>query len=168
MAAYNSSSAYDLSSIGHPQQKPKPELKVVKAKRSLGASLLNFRTFSAAAVVVGMLTMMLYSQVELTEITDEINSLTTQLEELEGENTRLRSDLESTMSLRTIGEQAKNELGMNRRDKYQTVYIHMEAEDRAELTENSPDPALGQRIESAVTGAVEDVQEYLQGQQNID
>lgn len=150
-----------------PQQK-KPQLKVVKTQRSLSVTLQSFRTLCAIGFVILTMVLMLYHQVQLTEVTGEINSLTSELDELQGENARLRSELEATMSLSVIGERAEEELGMSRRDKYQTIYINMETEDHAQIAGEEDGVSLSKRIVSGVKGAIASIQEYLVGQKNID
>lgn len=165
MAYSNSSVAYDLAAVAQPKQQPKPELKVVKSrKRQQAASLVNLRTLGAFAVVVTLIILMVYNQVQLNEVSRQINTLDAQLRELESEHTRLSSDLEATQSLRTIADQAQNELGMSRLDKYQTTYICLEQEDRIALTENAPNLSLGNRLQMQAKSTIARIQEYLAGE----
>lgn len=159
--AHNSSVAYDLSAYEAPKQRAKPELKVVKRARSGAAALFNLRILSSFAIVVSLLSLIIYNQVQLTEVTGQINRLTSELSELENENLKMTSELESTMSLRMIGEQAKSKLGMNRLDQYQTVYICLEQEDKVALTEYSPNQPLSHKIQSKLTEVIASIQEYI-------
>lgn len=163
MAVSNSSAAYDLSAYAAANQRQKPQLQVVANKKSRTAvrSVLNLRVISAFVIVVTLVSLMVYNQVQLNEVSGRVNALSAQLRELESEKTRMMSELEATLSLRTIEEQAKHELGMNRLDKYQTTYIMLEQEDRIALTEYSPEQSLGQKIRDGVQSAITKLQEYI-------
>lgn len=162
MAYSNSSAAYDLAEFEQLHRQPKPELKVISSqKRGQAASLISLRAFGAFAVIVVLVILMIYNQVQLNEATRRVNTLTTQLNELESEYTRMSSDLEATQSLRMIADQAQDELGMSRLDKYQTTYICLEQEDCISLTENAPDASFGQRVEMKVQAVIARIQEYI-------
>lgn len=163
MAAYSSSAAYDLSAYQLPEQKKQPEIRVVapsRRKRRV-ASFLNFRVVSAFVVVMTLLSLMIYNQAQLTRVTGTINALNKELDTLENENVKMQSQLESTMSLRTIGEQAERQLGMNKLERNQIRYIYLEQEDRAELTEHSPGQPFTQTVKNAVTSVIARIQEYI-------
>lgn len=164
MAYSNSSAAYDLTAYELPKERAKPQLKLHKTPQKMVSAVLSPRVLSSFAIVVTLLCLIVYNQVQLNEVSGEINSLSKQLELLESENIKLTSELESTINLRTIGEQAKSELGMKRLDQYQTEYIELYQEDRIQLTQDSPDVSLGQKIKITITAAVNRLQEYISGQ----
>lgn len=162
MAYSSSSAAYDLSAYELPKEKAKPTLKVVGQRNNrTGSSMINLRICTSFVIVVTLVSLMVYNQVQLNEISGDINRLNKQITELESDNDKMMSELEATMSLRAIGDKAKNELGMNRLDKYQTVYICLEQEDKIERTENSPGASLGEKLKLTIQGAIASFQEYL-------
>lgn len=161
MAYYNSSSAYDLQAYPMPKRKEKPKLKMVKNKRRERVTVFNFRVLSSFGIVVLLLGVIIYNQVRLTEITDQVNTLTSELQLMESENVKMTSKLEATMNVRTIGEQAKTELGMSKLDQHQTVYIQLQQEDKVELTEHAPDSTLGQKVKSGAFAAIAKAKEVL-------
>lgn len=132
-------------------------MKVVRPKRTHTTSiLLNAKVVCSFGVVVVLIWLMIYNQVKLNEVSGQINSLTTELTRLESEHTRMLSSLESTVSLRTIGDKAKNELGMNRLDQYQTVHIMLDAEDTIEFSGEKKSEDTG-----GLKGIISGIQEYI-------
>lgn len=164
MATSNSGAAYQLSAYQAERTKKRdPQLKVVKSARSNASAVVTVRAVASFAVVVTLFTLIIYNQARLTEITEDINSLTKQLEELKSENVVMTSTLESIISLTAISEQAKNDLGMNRLDKHQTEYIVLQQEDKIELTEQSPSETVTQKLQLRMAAALNRLQEYIAG-----
>lgn len=131
--AYNTSSAYDLSMYQPaPKTAPKPKLQVVEkksAKRTLSFAFTP-RALGAFAIVVTLVCLMVYNQVCLNEISGEINSIQSELTQMESEYVKMNSEMEAMVSLQIVAQKAKDELGMNRLDKYQTKYINLYGEDK--------------------------------------
>lgn len=167
MAYSNSSAAYDLSAYQLPKEKETPELRVHKsAPRRMLSAAFSPRVLSSFAIVVTMLCLMVFNQVQLNEVSGDINAVNKQINELESMNIKLNSELESANNLRTIGDRAKNELGMHRLDKYQTERIYLQQEDKIELTESSPEAGIGVKVKLSVTSAIARLQEYIGEQGN--
>lgn len=164
MATYGTGAAYDLSSYQIPKKKPEPPVREVPTRKKKRARAITIRmqTVCSFAIVVVLVGLMVLNQVWLTEVSGDINELNSQLQEMESENARMLSELEATVSIRAIGEQAKTELGMNQRTAHQTIYITLEKEDKIELTENTPAPTLGGKVKLALTDIIGSIQEYLQ------
>lgn len=166
MAGSSSGLAYDLSAFdvaapAQPARKAQPDLKVMKSPRRMVSILLAPKVLVGFVFVIVMVSLILVNQVRLNEITAEINELNGQLEILKSENVKLTSELESTLSLDAVREQAKNELGMQRLDRYQTEYVILHQEDNIELTEQSPSATLGETMKMQITAAIQRIQEYL-------
>lgn len=158
----NTNLAYDLSAFEPaPKKQEKPELKVMHSRRYMMSMLLSPRVMVGFVIVVVMVSLILVNQAQLNEITAEINSLNKQLEILQSDNVKLTSELESTLSLDAVREQASNELGMQRLDRYQTEYIILHKEDNIELTDESPSASMGEMMKMRVTSAIERLQEYI-------
>lgn len=163
MATYNTSSAYDLSAFeAAPKKQGVPEIKVVKNHKKTLTSAFNPRVLSAFAIVVTLVCLMVYNQVQLTEITGEINGLSKEMSELESDNAKKTSALESTVSLDSVKKQAQA-LGMQPRDEYQTRYIYLYQQDKIERTEVSPEPSGSEKAQLAVTSVWTRFKEYLGG-----
>lgn len=113
----------------------------------------------AAVIAIGVtvVVMMLYYRAVLTELTLQISSERTKLNEEISEGTRLAAELESKVSLRNVEEYATQKLGMAPLDKSQITYINLNEGDRVELTSESPRQTIADRIQLAISN----VQEYL-------
>lgn len=162
MAHLNSGVAYDLSGYqALPKKQPKPGLKVVKSKNRLASSVVTPKTVCSFAIIVTMIVLIVFNQAQLNEVSGDINELNASMEKLQSENVRMTSELESTISLRNIADQAKNKLGMNKLDRYQTEYIYLFQTDKIELTDESPAASIGERLRLTITGAIQRLQEYI-------
>jgi len=165
MAVENTSSAYDLSLFeAIPKRKEKPALQVVahqSAKRSLSAAFTP-KALGSFAIVVTLLCLMIYNHVCLNELTGEINQLESEIVRLESEYTKSASQLESMVSLRVVAERAKNELGLDRPDQYQTEYIYLYEEDKINIADQPEQPAgIAQKAKLAFGGLFGWVEAYI-------
>lgn len=162
MAVSNSSSAYDLSAFqAAPKKQSKPQLKVVGTPRRMLSTVFSLRVFSMFAIVLTLVSLIIYNQARLNELTGEMNELSDQMHIFESENVKMLSELESTISLHTVAERAKSELGMERATKYQTEYIYLYSQDKIERTEPSSDPDTAGETKSALQTLVGRLQEYI-------
>jgi len=161
----NTSSAYDYSAFGaQPQvqeRHKKPQLRVVRSVPRAFASAFRPDVLCAFVIVVAMASLILYNQVCLNEVNGEINRLNTQLVILESESVRFASLLESAISLRAVADQAENELGMRKLDKYQTVYMYLYEQDQIILTRNPVEENPENGVLSVLGHAIETVKEYI-------
>lgn len=159
----NGSAAYDLDNFRArtPRARSKkPTLTVTRPNRSARAKRRLATAMKVAAVVaigVAVVVMMLYYRAVLTELTLQISSERTKLNEEISEGTRLAAELESKVSLRNVEEYATQKLGMAPLDKSQITYINLNEGDRVELTSESPRQTIADRIQLAISN----VQEYL-------
>ena len=74
----------------------------------------------------------MYSRVVITELNEEINAATTQLDVLHAEQVRMQTELDGKMSLKAIEEAAIGEYGMVKPDGSQVSYIQVTKESRLE------------------------------------
>ncbi|MCI9235277.1 MAG: hypothetical protein HFG24_04775 [Anaerotruncus sp.] len=126
----------------------------VRARRRLATAM---KVAAVIAIGVAVVVMMLYYRAVLTELTLQISSERTKLNEEISEGTRLAAELESKVSLRNVEEYATQKLGMAPLDKSQITYINLNEGDRVELTSESPRQTIADRIQLAISN----VQEYL-------
>lgn len=164
MAAYNTSYAYDLSVL-EDERKEKaasPELKVVKNRRHIASSVLSPGIICAFVIIVTLISLMVYNQVQLNILTTEMSELSKELETLQSDNVKMNSVLESTISMQKLKELA-TEMGMQKRDEYQTERIYLYQEDKIERSENPPQTSGSQMAKLAVTTLFSRFKEYLTG-----
>jgi len=88
--------------------------RLIKVKMVVGILLL----FSLGLIVM-------YRYALIAEINSKISSKEKQYEELKNENSRLKVAIENETNLSKITQVAQNELGMQKPDKYQIVYIEV-------------------------------------------
>ncbi|MCL2033253.1 MAG: hypothetical protein FWG94_00820 [Oscillospiraceae bacterium] len=162
MAGYNTSSAYNLDAFERAAKKDvkSPELKVVKTRRPIACAALNPRVICAFAIIITLISLMVYNQVQLNEITIQLDALSTEMQTLQTENHKMTSALDSVVSLRKIAERAE-EMGMQRRDEYQTERIHLYSEDKIERTEQTPHTIPDEDKKIAVTALFGRFKEYI-------
>ena len=105
-----------------------------------------------SALVLAIVGVMVYSQVQLTELTAQINSQTKVLSESRSLNTQLSMKLESSMSLRVVEDYAKTELGMRAVQSDQIEYISLSEGDKAQTGASEQQEGLLDRISEAISG----------------
>lgn len=160
----NTSSAYDLSlyTSAAPKLREKPQLRVTgkNGKRAWSAAFTP-KAISSFVIVVTLFSLMIYNQVKLTEVTGQINMLQQELEALESENTRIESQLDAMISLHTIGERARDELGLDRVNKYQTKYVYLYGEDRIILAETPEETGIVEKAKLIAASIINGMKEYI-------
>ena len=90
--------------------------------------IIAFSILSAVILVASLLV-----QVKLTEATDENVTLRKKLNELCDENTRLKIEYESSVSLPELEEYAKTVLGMQNPQSETTIKSEVPVRDKAEI-----------------------------------
>ena len=140
--------AYDFSLF---EQKPKEErgkrdniieLSKTQLKQSRKAKVRPVRaiaTFLTMAVIVGIVGTMVYGQVQLTELTEELNSATKQAEEDKSVYTQLKMKSDSRLSLQAVEAYAEDKLGMHKISQNQVKCISLSQGDKGEVLQKSSD-----------------------------
>lgn len=140
--------AYDLSLFApkrqeelEPQRKQNiielPQKQLEQNRRNKLQPLHAVATFLSMAVIVGIVGTMVYSQVQLTELTEELNSATKQLEESKSVYTQLKMKSDSQLSLETVENYAKDELGMRKISQNQVECISLSEGDKGAVLEDA-------------------------------
>ena len=163
MAAYNTSSAYNLSAYETAGKKTAPQLNVVgkRLPKQTLAVAFSPKVMCAFAIVVTMLSLLVYNQVRLTETTAQINSLNKEIKVMQAENVRMASSLEATVSLRSVAEQARDQLGMERLDKYQTEYINLYQDDKIVLAREPQKENTFEKAGLVISSLIKSIQSYI-------
>lgn len=121
--------AYDLERFE--QRTPVPEQKPqISVRRERSVHPAKILLVSVLALAMGF--SLLYSRVVITELNEEINGATTQLDVLHAEQVRMQTELDGKMSLKAIEEAAIGEYGMVKPDGSQVSYIQVTKESRLE------------------------------------
>ncbi len=136
MAAMNTSSAHRLE-----PEKQAPEIRAVKGRRRLPAGVVTPGTVFAFALVIALVSLMVYNQVQLNVLTAEMSKLTAEMEEMDSEYVEMSSKVDSSIGTTELKERAA-ELGMQKRDEYQTERIYLYREDVIERAEVEEKPSV--------------------------
>lgn len=157
MAQYQSNAAYDFELFERkPQtQHTQPALKVVtepKARRR--NRMMVFRSVCTVAVVVSVVCVMLYSRAKLTGLVADIDAQQDAYSLLLSENTRLKAEYESKVSLRGIEESAQ-ELGMTKVQPYQVQYVPMTQDESITLTAEGSELTFSEKLDQRIQSLLE-------------
>ena len=139
MANYNDSSAYKFELFEDKKQRTEPQFKVIRNKNLERA---QNRQFMAKTVVyvsvffVGIISI-LFNQIAITELTNEVSEKTNQLAQLENEYRMLSTELESSVALANIETIITRDLGMTKLNDDQITYVNLSEGDTMTLPEDS-------------------------------
>lgn len=133
--------AYDLSLFEDRPKVKKKKNNVVKMQRKKPhikpktriTPITALYSVVISAIVVSVFSVMVYSQIQLTELTDKINTVDKALAESKSTYTQLKMRVESQYSLRSVEEYVENELFMKKVEPSQIEYIALSSCDKAEL-----------------------------------
>lgn len=147
--------AYDFELFEKKKRQARPTLSVVSNPKYQARNRLSVvRLLSCAAVVVTVICVMLYSRAQLTELTAQISDQKENYQALLSENTRLRAELESKVSLRGVEDRAK-ELGMAKMQAYQVEYVNMDQVDEITLSGTGGEPTAAEKLELYIQSFLE-------------
>ncbi len=152
--------AYDLSLFeAKPKESKDRKNNVVRLpKDKLEANRrLKIKPLTALCVllmsftVVSIVSIMVYSQVQLTELTDQIDIVSSQLAEKESIYTQLNMKAGSKFSLRAVEDISSSDLHMRKSEPSQIKYIKLSEGDKAEISNNSKCCGIIERISDAIS-----------------
>ncbi len=131
--------AYDLSLFEEKETNHSAQVIQISKKNSHFMKNKKNRVLSMLYIsficvgIISVLAVMIYSRVQLTELTEELNVANKTLSESESINTQLKMKAESQMSLKYVENYARNELFMNKIEPSQIDYIILSDGDKAEI-----------------------------------
>lgn len=130
--AMNTNLAYKNTAVkGQPNRAPK--IKKVNKKIFKVNPVAIIMSIITIAVLLGY---MVFSMVELNQVTSEINNTDKQIRVLKSENVRLNAEAESMMNLSNIENYAKQKLGLTKLSPGQTTYISLSQGNSIEIPQN--------------------------------
>ncbi len=101
-----------------------------KAKKPRRHPLRTMAAVLACGVMFSTVTMVIYNQVQLTELTEEINQTTQKLQEAESLEIQLNMEASQKMDGAAVEEYAQSELGMSKVVGGQVTYVDSVQEDQ--------------------------------------
>ncbi len=129
------SEAYDLSVFEVQEEVLQPKLKVTE-NRAAAAEKIPAYAIALAAVAIAAIVMMIFMQVKISETSAQVSAARAQLDVLENENRMLKNQLESSLSLRAIEEQAMRTYGMSAAEDYQLEYVALNSGDSIRIKQD--------------------------------
>lgn len=147
MAIQNGNEAYDFALFEPKRQQEVPQkqnniIKLPKEKleenrRPRINPVKAFSTFLFLAVMLGIVGTIVYGQVQLTELTEQINTQTKVLNENKSVYTQLKMKSDSQLSLQAVESYAKNTLGMKTVDQNQVEPIELSKGDKIQVVQDA-------------------------------
>lgn len=121
--------AYDLNTARKEQQKaPRLEVRRGNGRRKAAALRTAVKRAVAGAVMLVLVCAVIYSNVQLTELTGQIQEQEALLVKASSWNSYLTSELDSKTNMRNVEEIATGRLGMIKADPSQITYITLDEE----------------------------------------
>lgn len=146
MAFLSSNNAYDISvfedeNLGNQDLHKKnkvvkiPKKKIEQAKRRKRNPLKLTVGFLFSAVVVAVVGMIIYSQVQLTELNQKISEAQETLENSQSEYTQMQMNVDAKYTTSIIEEYAQDKLGMTKANNSQKEFVDLSSGDKAKVVE---------------------------------
>ena len=129
---------------------PKLEVRRGDASRRAAARRQNMARGLLALTMLALVCAVIYSHVQLTELTGEIQDARAELTAANSWNSYWSNTLDSKTNLRTVEEAATTRLGMIKADPSQITYIRLEDESVIEKSAGS----TGKLLESLKAAAL--------------
>jgi len=146
LASRNGNEAYDFTLFEPkrqqevPQKKSNiielPKEKLEENRRARNNPLKAVSGFLALAVMLGIVGTIVYGQVQLTELTDQLNSTTKILDENKSVYTQLKMKSDSQLSLETVENYATQKLGMKKIEQNQIEPVELSKGDKTQVVQN--------------------------------
>ncbi|MBD5104352.1 MAG: hypothetical protein HDT47_05765 [Ruminococcaceae bacterium] len=160
MYAYNRSNvAYDLSQFdtdGRVRRQPKQSKAHLKMHKTSVAKSGNwFKTIVLVTFAAIVAFMFVNSKAALSEVSTEISSKSSELQEAKRENTRLQAQLDNMVTLSKVEEIAISELGLQKTAKSQVRYISVHDRTMVQVAERE------ENVFASLKNWLDSVSEYL-------
>lgn len=127
--------AYELEAPPARRKKPQKNKQAVKRNhKQMHSKVKNIRRMCAIVVLAFSAGFMISKFVTVHETQQQIAKLQSNLTELESNTGQQIFDLEQSVDLTELEQEAVNRLGMQRPEKYQTIYVNVKRDDMTETT----------------------------------
>lgn len=148
MASRNSSEAYDFALFEPKRQEQEaphkkdniialPQQKLEQNRRTKVNPVKAVSTFLVLAVMLGIVSTMVYGQVQLTELTEKLNAATKTYNESTSVYTQLKMKSDSQLSLETVENYATAKLGLKKIEQNQIEPISLSKGDKTQVLQSS-------------------------------
>lgn len=103
------------------------------ARRKNTNYLTLTRNLAVVALILCLSTYMVYGQVQLSELNDQVSSATTELEQLQSVGIQLEMKAQSDMNIDEIEEYVTSELNMRKVNSEEITYVNVGKDDVGEI-----------------------------------
>ena len=143
--------AYDFSLFEPKPKNQTPQIRVIEGKKKTPylATLKTadiVRLLLCAAVIIAVVSMMIYNRVVITELNAQIDSYNTKVTKLQSEYVTMQAQIDSKLSLRNVEQYASENLGMSKLEEYQVRYLESEQDSVIVRNEENIKHSLTDRI----------------------
>ncbi|MDD6483746.1 MAG: hypothetical protein PUF72_04110 [Clostridiales bacterium] len=139
-------------------KKPQPKKNVQKANAKARKRAVGY--IAAIAVLALSAGFMISTFVAVHETKDEVAALEETLGDLQAQTSQKAFDLEHAIDLDEVEKIASERLGMQRPEKYQTIYVNVRREDEVQKTAREVE-GLSKRIASGLGGIWSNIVEFF-------
>ncbi|WP_050697425.1 hypothetical protein [Anaeromassilibacillus senegalensis] len=112
---------------------PQEQLEKNRRPKHRGLKVISMSLFLLAMMTIAG--SLVYGQVRLTELTEDINTYSTVLEEQQSVYVQLKMKSDAKLSLQTVEDYAENNLGMRKIEQSQVEYISLSKGDKSQVVE---------------------------------
>jgi cell division protein FtsL len=148
MYDHNSNLAYDLTLFDtdeeyeqrrREREKQRAEREKIKIsqKKSIGRNGSVVAVLAASVFCLAVAFSLLYSKLQISDYTTMISETKNEIEQMERDNIRLRSELDSMYTLDNVEQVASQDLGLQKTQSSQITYITMNTEEMTEVAEEN-------------------------------
>ena len=109
----------------------------IKKQRSRARTFRVVVSCFLLVIALGATGSIIFNQVQLTELTEEIDTAAQQLEESQSVYTQLQMKANANLSLATVESYAKENLGMRKIDQSQLVFVELSKGDKGEVVQDN-------------------------------
>ena len=122
---------------GRLQTQSKSHVYRIKKQRSRARTFRVVVSCFLLVIALGATGSIIFNQVQLTELTEEIDTAAQQLEESQSVYTQLQMKANANVSLATVESYAKENLGMRKIDQSQLVFVELSKGDKGEVVQDN-------------------------------
>ena len=127
-----------------------PEEELKKNRKPRRHLLRRAAAVLCFGVVFSAVTLVVYNQVQLTELTEEINTTAKQLEEAESLEIQLNMEASAQMDGAAVEQYAQEELGMSKVSGGQVTYVNVAQEDQGTVVREATSSSFWENLWSAI------------------
>ncbi len=119
------------------REQSKAQVYRIKKQRTRARTLRVVVSCFLLVVALGATGSIIFNQVRLTELTEEIDAAAQQLEESKSIYTQLQMRVNANLSLATVESYAKANLGMRKIDQSQLAFVELSKGDKGEVVQDN-------------------------------